>query len=118
MVFILYLPNQKAEKGVSLIQTLIAFTIVILLVTSIIPSIIIVKKHQDVLKQRLTAANKLHDILIKEISTNDSVNQTGENDLFQFKIFYKKELIEVCGTWTNIKNERENRCYYGKKEET
>lgn len=114
----MYLPSHKKEKGVSLIQTLIAFTIVILLVTSIVPSIITVKKHQAIIKQKLTAAYKLHDILIEEINSHDSVNQTGENNLFQFKIVYKKELIEVCGTWTNINNERENRCYYGKKEKT
>lgn len=114
----MYLPRLKGEEGISLIQTLIAFTTVILLVTTIVPSIITVKKHQVVIKQRLTASNKLHDLLIKEISTNGSVNRTSETESLQYKIVYNQDLIEICGTWKNIKNERENRCYYGKKEST
>lgn len=83
---------------------------------SITPGVILIKKEQDVLKQRLKNAHNLHDILIEELNETNTENKTGNNNNLQYKIVYKESLIRVCGTWTNIKEVQENRCYYGKKE--
>lgn len=113
MVFILFLHN---EKGYSLIQTIISFTIVVLLVTTIVPSIIQIKKEQDVLKQQLSSSYKLHDLLIKEINSKSTINKTGTIHSINYKVVYHDKVIEVCGNWINIKDIEENRCYYGKKQ--
>lgn len=99
-----------------MIQTLIAFTIVILLVMTIMPSIVVIKKEQDILKQRLKNSYHLHDILIEELNEKTSKNKVKKNINLEYRIVYQDELIKVCGTWTNIKEKQENRCYYGKKE--
>lgn len=111
--FILYLFN---EKGFSLVQTLISFTIVILLVTTIVPSIVHIKKEQNILKQRLSSAHHLHDILIEEINSKNTDDKVGNSQSIKYKIVYQDSLVEVCGSWTNIKTVQENRCYYGKKQ--
>lgn len=99
-----------------MIQTLIAFTIVILLVMTITPSIVIIKKEQNILKQRLKNSHHLHDILIEELNEKRSKNKAKKNINFGYTILYQDNLIKVCGTWINIKEVQENRCYYGKKE--
>lgn len=83
---------------------------------TIVPSVVLIKKEQNILKQRLKNAHHLHDILIEELNVENTKNKTGNNNNFQYKIIYQEELVKVCGTWTNIKEIQENRCYYGKKE--
>src|SRR5699024_6722996 len=112
VVFILYLLN---NKGTSMIQTLIAFTIIIMLVMTITPSVVIIKKEQNVLKQRFKNMHLLHDILIKELNEEVSDNKISKDLNLKYTINYQDELVQVCGNWINIKNIRENRCYYGKK---
>lgn len=114
VVFILFLHN---EKGYSLIQTIISFTIVVLLVTTIVPSIIHIKIEQSVLKQQLSSSYKLHDLLVKEINSKSTINKTGKINAINYKIVYRDKVIEICGNWINVKDKEENRCYYGKKQE-
>lgn len=98
-----------------MIQTLIAFTIIIMLVMTITPSVVIIKKEQNVLKQRFKNMHLLHDILIKELNEEVSDNKISKDLNLKYTINYQDELVQVCGNWINIKNIRENRCYYGKK---
>src|SRR5699024_6478749 len=112
VVFILYLLN---NKGTSMIQTLIAFTIIIMLVMTITPSVVIIKKEQNVLKQRFKNMHLLHDILIKELNEEVSDNKISKDLNLKYTINYQDEMVQVCGNWSNIKNIREYMCYYGKK---
>jgi len=98
-----------------MIQTLIAFTIIIMLVMTITPSVVIIKKEQNVLKQRFKNMHHLHDILIKELNEEVSENKINKDLNLKYTINYQDELVQVCGNWINIKKIRENRCYYGKK---
>lgn len=100
-----------------MIQTLIAFTIVIILVMTITPSIVIIKKEQNVLNQRLKNSYYLHDILIEELNKNTSKSKNDNYTNLNYTIRYQDELIKVCGTWINIKEKQENRCYYGKRKQ-
>lgn len=100
-----------------MIQTLIAFTIIMMLVMTITPSIVIIKKEQNVLNQRLKNSHYLHDILIEELNKNTSQIKNDKDTDLNYTIKYQDELIKVCGTWVNIKEKQENRCYYGKKKQ-
>lgn len=100
-----------------MIQTLIAFTIVMILVMTITPNIVIIKKEQNVLNQRLKNSYYLHDILIEELNKNISKSKNDNYTNLNYTIKYQEELIKVCGTWINIKEKQENRCYYGKKKQ-
>lgn len=83
---------------------------------TIVPSIVLIKKEQNVLEQRLKNAHQLHDLLIEELNEVSTKNKVGENNNLDYEIVYKQDYIEVCGTWTNLKKVQEDRCYYGKKE--
>src|SRR5699024_9788175 len=110
-----------------MIQTLIAFTIIIMLIVTIAPSVVIIKneqntltttikaimtrthsvviikKEQNVLKQRFKNMHRLHDILIKELNEEVSNNKINKDLNLEYTINYQDELVKVCGSWINIK---------------
>src|SRR5699024_105251 len=112
VVFILYLLN---NKGTSMIQTLIAFTIIIMLVMTITPSVVIIKKEQNVLKQRFKNMHLLHDILIKELNEEVSDNKISKDLNLKYTINHQEELGQDYGDGININNGQEFTCYYRKK---
>jgi len=103
------------EKGFSSIQTLISFSVVVLLVMTIVPSIILIKREQAVLQTRLFAAHQIHNGLVEELALDTMDPRTMETDLITYTIDYQGNQVEVCGQWINPKQVEEKRCYYGKK---
>lgn len=103
------------EKGISLIQTIIAFSVVVLLVMTLVPSIILIKREQAVLQTRLVAAHQIHDVLVEELALATKEQRTKQTDLITYTINYYEDQVKVCGQWKNPKQIEEIRCYYGKK---
>src|SRR5690625_2701293 len=98
-----------------MIQTLIAFTIIIMLIMTITSSVVIIKKEQNVFKQRFKNMHRLHDILVKELNEEVSNSKINRDLNLEYMINYQDELVKVCGSWINMRQIRATRCFYGEK---
>ena len=107
------------ETGFSLLQTMVAYSIVMIITLSIVPGIYTLKKENKLLDFKISIINSLHDHLIEELTNDYLVIMKKEIviDKVPVEIKYKDEanFLRVCAEWTSIKNVNETRCLYGKR---
>ncbi|WP_404453003.1 type II secretion system GspH family protein [Virgibacillus necropolis] len=107
----------KKFNGFSLIEVLVAFGIVTMLVVTVFPISIQIKKEQQKLSDRITIATQLYDELQLTIWSNSDLPKTYNKQFeskpltFHFKTI--NNLTQGCVEWTNVKNEKEKTCLFG-----
>lgn len=107
----------KKYNGFSLIEVLVSFGIVTMLIITVLPISIQVKKEQQILADRLTIVTMLYDELQLTIWNQHEIpktyNKYSENIQLYFQFTSKNDLTQGCVEWTNVKNEKEKSCLYG-----
>ncbi|MBO1005850.1 prepilin-type N-terminal cleavage/methylation domain-containing protein [Pseudogracilibacillus auburnensis] len=109
----------KNNKAFTFIETLVAMSILMMLVVTIIPIHTLMKQERKVLRDRRLIVSKLHDELQHMVWSNEelqhvsiTINQRHVNIEFQLE----NELIKGCATWENVKQKEETFCLFGKRE--
>lgn len=110
----------KKNNGFSFIEVLVAFSIVMMLVLTILPMISLIRQEEAILSDRRYISNRLHDDLQSVIWNTDPVPSTyseiiRSNDV-RFTFTKEQQFIKGCGYWKNIKKRAEKVCLYGVKE--
>ncbi|MFC2948181.1 type II secretion system protein [Virgibacillus sediminis] len=109
-------------KGFTLIEVLIAFTILMTIITSVLPIATILSTEGTVLSDRRVISSRLHDelqlflrgegrTLPADYTLSDSVRTT------RYSFFMEEGYIKGCVEWNNAKQQKELYCIYGIKEE-
>lgn len=108
------------NKGFTLIEVLVAFSLIMLLITTFIPISTLLQQHTVILSDRRLISSKLHDELIVILADQEKnypqsfvKHVSGRHVTFVFSA--EKELIKGCGEWENVKNIKEKICLYGYK---
>ena len=106
------------NKGFTLIEVLIAFSIIVLLVTTFLPIGLLIKKESIVLSERRKVSSMLHDELqhyLFEDAIESSVSyfKKNINRQVEFRFIREAELIKGCAIWESIKEKEERFCLYG-----
>jgi Tfp pilus assembly protein PilV len=109
----------RNSNGFSLIEVLVAFSIIFMITTTIIPLISLLNQGEEILSQRMHHTNSLHDELqtflwgeskrlppVRYSKTEDSVTAS-----YQFTT--ENNLIKGCVEWENVKKKKEKFCLYG-----
>lgn len=104
------------NKGFTLIEVLVAKSIIITLLLTFIPIYSTITYEQHVLKTRLLATSTLHDELL--LYTNDAVKEQTytkkvNNQSVTIHFTNQTKFVKSCATWTNIKKRKEEICLYG-----
>lgn len=103
-------------KGFTLIEALVAMSVIMMLVMTIIPIDIIIKQERSVLHDRRLIVSMLHDKLQQIIWENNTINSSSEtvnNKMVTFEYNNEGEFIKGCASWENAKQARETICLYG-----
>lgn len=108
------------NKGYIFFHSVLSFSLFLLITLTLLPSISITIKEQQILKDRRTIANHLHSELKTALNHNENkypYNKSKKiNDkLTNFSFTQSQSLIKVCADWINDRDKTESVCLYGKR---
>lgn len=106
------------NKGFSLIESLVAVTLLMVMISTLIPITNTLIHEREVLHQKRLIGNQLHDELQPHlwdgqnripIKYSKKFNATTLN----YKFSTENKLLKGCVTWENVKNKTNQICLYG-----
>lgn len=111
----------RKTDGFSLIEVLTAFSIVMMLIMTILPIVSRLQQEEMILSDRRHISNMLHDELQSVIWEDldhlpSPVKKTIRSHDVTFKFNRKDSYIKGCSTWKNVKERKEEVCLYGMDE--
>ncbi|TMN20960.1 type II secretion system protein [Lentibacillus cibarius] len=109
----------KNNKGFTLIETIVATSLVMMVIVSLIPAVNILSKERMSLQQKRSISNELHSELQSYVWTDRHPRLPvhfvkeikGVRAVFSFTA--ERELLKGCVTWTNAQKREEKLCLYG-----
>ncbi|MFA1821547.1 type II secretion system protein [Virgibacillus oceani] len=112
----------KKNEGFTLIEVLIATTILMTVVTTAVPIISMVQSERQVLSERRTISLKVHDELqqflwLEDITLPTAYSETIHEKAVQFTFKKENEYVKGCAEWQNAKRRSESFCLYGVSKE-
>lgn len=109
----------KNSKGFTLIEVLVAMSIILMLVATIVPINTFIQMEKKVLHDRRVILFTLHDEL-QDAIWQDEIKQnkqlTINHQTVEFNFSLKNKLIKGCASWKNEKQKEETVCLYGHSE--
>lgn len=108
------------NKGFTFIETLIAFSITIIAITTIIPIASLLTYEREVLHDRRMITSTFHDHMQTFIlDKHQTLPQTFLETIHHHKVIYKyteeNKWIKGCVLWENVQKRQEELCLYGYK---
>jgi len=108
----------KKNDGFTLIEVLIAATLLLTVVTTIVPIISLVQSERQVLSERRTLSLKVHDELQQFLWLEDITLPAGYTNTIhgrEVQLTFKEEndYVKGCAKWQNAKKRNESFCLYG-----
>lgn len=106
-------------RGFSLSEVIIAMSIVMILMASILPIHQLIETEQLRLKQHHLIKLALHDELQDVIWLNLPLNtyeKTVANNKVTLSFTTEAEYVKGCAAWSNVQNKFEKVCLYGIQE--
>src|SRR5699024_198560 len=105
----------RKKDGLSLIENLVAISIIMMLVGTILPVYQLTHKEEKNLEEKLLVQSRLHDILRKEhqIKRLPTVfHETVNHKKVDIKVTQEEEWQKGCASWKNEKKRTEEVCLY------
>lgn len=112
-----------SNKGFTLIEVLIATSIIVVMVTSIVPIATLLNYEREILSDRRTITYLLHDELQPFIWEEDGklfpviYTKSIKNKIVTLRFTLQNEFIKGCAKWENVKQSNETVCLFGYPEE-
>ncbi|GGK03240.1 hypothetical protein GCM10007063_26810 [Lentibacillus kapialis] len=108
----------KNSNGFSLIESLVAASLLMMVITTVIPLTSLLLHERETLQQKQNISGELHHQLqtfLREEQTNlpHRLLKTIDGTEAEFRFIAESNLVKGCATWKNA-NERESQfCLYG-----
>lgn len=107
----------KSSKGFTLIEVLIASSIIVMMVTTFVPIASLLSHEREVLSDRRMIISLLHDELQPFIweehnAAPSTFTKTIHSIRARFHFSREKEFIKGCAEWENVKKNKEKQCLY------
>ncbi|WP_176447378.1 prepilin-type N-terminal cleavage/methylation domain-containing protein [Lentibacillus sp. CBA3610] len=108
----------RNSKGFSLIEALVAASLLMMMITTLIPATNLLLNERENLRQKRYMINELqhelqpflweasHDLPHRFLKTVDGSEA-------EFRMTPDGKLVKGCVTWSNVKNRTEEFCLYG-----
>ncbi len=106
------------SKGFSLIEVLVAASIVFTLVLTTIPITSLLMQEREVLSERRLISSRLHDELQQflwqgDVSPPASFTRTVNKASASFHFSAEGKFIRGCAEWKNARKQKDKICLYG-----
>lgn len=106
----------KSYNGFTLIEVLIAKSVLITLLATFIPIFTIISFEQNVLHTRLLVTSSLHDELQffeKKNNNTDLYTKAINQHTITFTFTKNVDYSKGCAKWINVQKRHEETCLYG-----
>lgn len=108
----------KKPNGFTLIETIIAVSILMSVIMTIAPIISTILTEQSILSDRRALAYALHDELQLYLWTDskelpDTYRQNIHSKEVTFQFTKEDNYVKGCVNWENVKQKNESLCLYG-----
>jgi len=106
------------SKGFSMIEALVAASLLMMIITTLIPLTNLLLKEREALQQKRAIINELHHdmqpfLWDKQLDLPHRLLKTVYGSEAKFRFTAEGNLLKGCATWDNA-NDRPNRfCLYG-----
>lgn len=105
------------NKGFTILEAIVASSIILMLITTILPISSLLERERAVLSERRELGSILHDRL-QPVLWNDLDLPFGYAETIHavdvtFHFTYDGEYVKGCGTWENARGKSETICLYG-----
>lgn len=107
---------KENNKGFSLIEVLVANSILLVLLVTFIPIYTTITYEQAVLKNRLMITSALHDELqpiIWQVADMENYSKRINKQSVAFSFMLEDQYIKGCANWLNKQDREEEVCLYG-----
>ncbi|MFD2046053.1 prepilin-type N-terminal cleavage/methylation domain-containing protein [Ornithinibacillus salinisoli] len=108
----------KKNDGFSFIEVLISLSIVLLIISTVVPINSLVDKERTTLKERRVISLRLHDELQlilwdKDVQYPKAKEILIDNTSYQFLFSKENNYLKGCVEWKNAKKQADKLCLYG-----
>lgn len=107
---------KKNSTAFSLIEVLVANSIILVLLATFLPIYITISFERAVLKDRISITSDLHDELQRKIwldANLEQIDKTVNKEEVQFVFTKEHAFIKGCANWKNKQGREEVICLYG-----
>ncbi|MFC4558802.1 prepilin-type N-terminal cleavage/methylation domain-containing protein [Virgibacillus kekensis] len=109
----------KSNKGFSLIESLVAVSMLCMMIVTLIPLTSLIMTERDILHEKRLYSNILHDKFQDYIwNTGEPLPSRVEEEIAGKKLVFtftiENKLLKGCVVWTNAKKMSEETCFYGR----
>lgn len=106
------------SKGFTLIEVLIASSLLLLMVSTFVPIFSLLNNERSVLSDRRTISSQLHDELQHYLWDESAATPARFIDTIQhkevtFRFNTENDFVKGCANWKNVKQSDEVICLYG-----
>lgn len=103
-------------NGFTLIEVLIAVSILFLVIQIVLPLSVLLKQERQVMSDRRLVGSLLQDEIQLFLENNDKVlplkyQKDRQQKTIEFNFLPYHDLVEACVIWINIKSQEEKICY-------
>lgn len=108
----------RNSKGFSLIETLVALSILLTVISTFIPIKTTIMMERDILNQEQKVLNTLHEELQVSLwnsgtNTESTYTVNVGNTPVTIRFTVENSLLKGCAEWKNAKNKQQRSCLYG-----
>ncbi|QDP40599.1 hypothetical protein FN924_10595 [Radiobacillus deserti] len=112
----------RSPKGYSLVESVTALSLLLLILTSFLPLLLYVKQQERLLSDRRLIQSELHDELLYFIHHSSKPLPASYERIIQkrsvtFSITKERDYMKGCVEWDNVNQNTETFCLYGKEDE-
>lgn len=100
------------NKGFTLFEVLISFSLFMTIIMTVVPLIILVETERKVLSERRMYASLLHDELQYMLSSSRQASSIVHDDV-TMTFTRENDFLKGCVTWENKKQQNDEICLYG-----
>jgi len=113
--------SKELSDGFSMIELLIAKSIIFILLATFIPIYTTISYERAVLSDRIAVTSTLHDELQLKvwqegIQSNTKITRMVNNEVINITFSKEKRFIKGCAKWNNKQGREEVHCLYGLEE--
>lgn len=108
---------KQNSEGFSLIEVLIAKSILLILLATFIPIYTTITFERAVLKNRVAITSALHDdlqpIIWNQANRSSNTKHIGTQQSVSFVFEEEQQYVKGCASWVNLQEREEVVCLYG-----
>ncbi|WP_167751332.1 type II secretion system protein [Lentibacillus salicampi] len=108
----------KNSKGFTMIEALVAASVLMMVISTLVPLTSLLLNERENLQQKREMANELHNELQPFLRENkrplpQRLQKTVDGDEAEFRFTAENNLLKGCVSWENVNDRANQFCLYG-----